>query len=301
MSPGWVGCQPSSSRVSVLEAGLSSGEEAGQPAEVLARRPRAAIEATGRSRCRPITSAIVADRHALVGDRVQHRSRRRLLQRQAEQARGVEAVHGGPAVGAVADVAGDALVAGDADQGGHEAVVAVAVHGRARAARPTSGRRGRRARARPRCVGAAARRARRRRGAVRPRSRRGPARARATPEAITNGRSGARERLAERLDRARGRRRPRPPSRRDEVVLEGEVDDAVGRGGAGAQAVEVVEGAAVHLGPGGGEGRGRGVRAGEPEDLVAGAESSGTTAEPIQPDAPVTKTRMGNLRRPVDP
>jgi hypothetical protein len=34
MSPGWVGCQPNSSRVSALEAGPVSREEAGQPSEV---------------------------------------------------------------------------------------------------------------------------------------------------------------------------------------------------------------------------------------------------------------------------
>ena len=44
--------------------------------------------------------------------------------------RGVEAVYGGPALGAVADVAGDALVAGDADQGCHEAIVSFTVIGR---------------------------------------------------------------------------------------------------------------------------------------------------------------------------
>ena len=58
-----------------------------------------------------------ADRHAFVGDRVQRRPRRGLLHGQAEQVRGVEPVHGGPAVGPVAEVAGDALVPGDADQG----------------------------------------------------------------------------------------------------------------------------------------------------------------------------------------
>src|SRR5260221_433391 len=70
------------------------------------------------------------DGHALIGDRVQPRSRRGLFQRQAEQVRGVEPVHGGPAVGPVADVAGDARVAGDADQGRHEAVISFAVHRR---------------------------------------------------------------------------------------------------------------------------------------------------------------------------
>ena len=38
--------------------------------------------------------------------------------------------------------------------------------------------------------------------------------------------------------------------------------------------------------------RRRGVRAGQPGDLMTRADHSGTTAEPIQPEAPVTKTRM---------
>ena len=46
-------------------------------------------------------------------------------------------------------------------------------------------------------------------------------------------------------------------------------------GGRAAQAVEVVQGAALHLRPGGGEGSGRGVRAGEPDDLMARADELG--------------------------
>ena len=44
----------------------------------------------------------LADRHALVADRVQHGSRRRLLRRQPEQVCGVQYVHGRPAA-ALAD------------------------------------------------------------------------------------------------------------------------------------------------------------------------------------------------------
>jgi hypothetical protein len=47
-----------------------------------------------------------------------------------DQAGGIEPVHRGPPVGAVTDVAGDATLPGDADQRGHEAVVALAVHRR---------------------------------------------------------------------------------------------------------------------------------------------------------------------------
>jgi hypothetical protein len=53
------------------------------------------------------------------------------------------------------------------------------------------------------------------------------------------------------------------------------VEDPVGRRRARAQAVEVVEGTAVHLGSGGGHGGRRRLRASEPEDLVAGADELG--------------------------
>ena len=104
---------------------------------------------------------------------------------------------------------------------------------------------------------------------------------------------GAGERLAERLDRAAvGVGRALEVARERDVVLERQVDHAVGRAGCLAQCVEIVERAALNLSAGGAERSGRGIRAGQAEDLMAGAESSGTTAEPIQPDAPVTKTRM---------
>jgi AcrR family transcriptional regulator len=64
------------------------------------------------------------------------------LHRESEQTGGIQPVHSGPAVGPVTDVARDPLVAGDADQRRHEAVVSIAVvgrreshHGRAHAAR----------------------------------------------------------------------------------------------------------------------------------------------------------------------
>jgi hypothetical protein len=55
-------------------------------------------------------------------------------------------------------------------------------------------------------------------------------------------------------------------------VVEGQVDDAVGRGGAGAQAGEVVEGAAVHFGAGRRQCCGGRVRAGKADDLMPGVE-----------------------------
>ena len=69
-----------------------------------------------------------AGRHALFRDSVQHRSRWGLLQRQTEQASGIEPVHSGPAVRTIADVAGDALLTGDSDQGLREAASSFVVN-----------------------------------------------------------------------------------------------------------------------------------------------------------------------------
>ena len=125
MSPGCVGCHPSRSRVSALEARTSSARK---PASHPKCSPACsgAIDVAGRWRCRPITSAIARAPHALLGGAVQRRSRRSRLQRQAEQARGVEPVHRGQVVLTLAEVAGDHLVARDGDEGRDEAVVAVA-------------------------------------------------------------------------------------------------------------------------------------------------------------------------------
>ena len=89
----------------------------------------------------------LADGDAFVGDGVEGRSRGGAFQREPEQPCGVEPVHRRPAVASVADVAGEAFLAGDADEGRHEAVVAVAVHGRGEADARRSGRRVRRGRA----------------------------------------------------------------------------------------------------------------------------------------------------------
>ena len=83
-------------------------EEAGQEAEVLARLARR----DGDHRDVEVSPDHLgdgADRHILVRDRVQPRSRRCLLQGQAEQVCRIEPVHGGPAAGAVADEARDSL------------------------------------------------------------------------------------------------------------------------------------------------------------------------------------------------
>ena len=72
----------------------------------------------------------LAEGDALVAHRVQDRAGGGGLDGQPGQAGGVGAVHSRPAVGAVTHVAGHAPLAGDADEGGHEPVVAVAMDGR---------------------------------------------------------------------------------------------------------------------------------------------------------------------------
>ena len=74
-----------------------------------------------------------------------------------------------------------------------------------------------------------------------------------------------------------------------EVVLEAQVDDGVGRLGAGAQAVEVVEAAAAGVAPAAMTAAAEASERARPTTVWPAASSSGTTAEPIQPDAPVTK------------
>ena len=82
--------------------------------------------------------------------------------------------------------------------------------------------------------------------------------------------TGACERGAQRLDRPQIRLGGRLHLR--EVVDVGEVDDPIGRGRASAQAVEVVESAALHRAPGGGDGSRRSIRTREPDDLMARAD-----------------------------
>ena len=86
---------------------------------------------TGSPRFRADRLRDRAHGHALLGDRVH--DRHAAFERQPEDARGVGAVHGGPAVGPVAHVAGDAPVARDGDQHGDEPRVARAVDGRRQA------------------------------------------------------------------------------------------------------------------------------------------------------------------------
>src|SRR5215469_15076186 len=75
-------------------------ENLAQEAETLGRHGRdRQVEVT------PDHLGDVADRHALVADGVQPRARWSLLHCQAEQVRGVQHVHRGPATGPVADIA----------------------------------------------------------------------------------------------------------------------------------------------------------------------------------------------------
>src|SRR5262249_34114428 len=57
-----------------------------------------------------------------------------------------------------------------------------------------------------------------------------------------------------------------------DVVLEREVDHAIRCDSCAPQAVEIIKSAGIHLCPGRGEGGGRGIRAGEPDDVMAHAD-----------------------------
>lgn len=102
MSPAWVGAQPSTFRVRVLDAGM---EMAADHLGDLARRETSSP-----------TACVIEPAW-------------RLVQRQAHHA-GIESVHHRPAVGDVADVAGPAPIPRDADERRDETVVAVPMHRR---------------------------------------------------------------------------------------------------------------------------------------------------------------------------
>ena len=105
------------------------GEEGAEPTEMIERLFRW-NRGDGNAEVAADSGGDVADRDSLVIDRMQSRARGCGLQRQPKQASRVVPVHGGPAVGAVTGVRGDALLAGDVDQPWNEAVVAVTVHRR---------------------------------------------------------------------------------------------------------------------------------------------------------------------------
>jgi AcrR family transcriptional regulator len=207
----------------------------------------------------------VPERHALVADRVQARARGRGLQGQPEQARGIEPVHGGPAVGPVAHVGGQALHAGDADQARDEAVIALAVHRRRQAHRGNAYAARSERESRPfgdpgmrRVIGYGVvfrgQAARREQGG---------------PRGHDERPSGSGECFAERRDGLPvGAGGGRGVARRGEIVDVGGVDHAVRFGRAGAQAVQVGQGAAVYLGTRGRYRCGGLVRAGQAGDVV---------------------------------
>src|SRR5271170_4944077 len=93
---------------------LVDREEAGKPAKVSPRR----LGRDGGDRNPQLASDDLRDPsgwHTLVPDRVKHGPGRRLFEGQAEQSRGVQPVDRVPAVCPVADMARDALLAGDVD------------------------------------------------------------------------------------------------------------------------------------------------------------------------------------------
>ena len=78
-----------------------------------------------------------------------------------------------------------------------------------------------------------------------------------------------------------------------EVVNEPEVDDAFGLCRARLKAGGVVQIAAKNLGPDAARAFAEASERASPRTRWPAETSSGTTAEPMKPDAPVTKTRMG--------
>ena len=210
----------------------------------------------------------VKERHALVIDPVQPRARGCCLQGQPEQVRGVQPVHGGPAVGPLAHIGRQALRASDADEGRDEGVIALAVHRRRQAhhrdayAAPGQRQRHRFGDARIRRVV----------GRVVLFGRETTRRVHETG-GDDEGPIGSRQGLADRLDGA-----PVDPGVGRGVVVFRKVvnirgvDHAVGGGRAAAQTGGVLQGAAVHRGPGGRQRHGGPVRTGQAGDLMSGVE-----------------------------
>jgi len=213
----------------------------------------------------------VTERDALVGDPVQPRPRRRVFERQPVQAGRVERVDPGPAVRPVADIGGDAGVAGNADQAvGESVVVEGAVHQRRqpndRRPHPALGQR-------DGCVLRVDPRSTRHRVLFGPETSRREEREQERSRGDHEGPVGADQRFAHCLDGAQiclgGSREV------VEVVPEGEVDDPVGCFRRGPQAVEVVEVASARRRAGSGYGGHSLVRASQAGDLVPGFEEFG--------------------------
>ena len=198
---------------------------------------------------------------------------------------GVVAVDGGPTIRAVGEVARGAVAAVGVDDHGDEAVVASAVDGR----REPYAHRAHAAPGEPE---------------------HGPLRGGARAHLITrhvlltgdpagphagDARGdrerpvGAGEDLAEHLDRgAIGRGGLRELTGKGDVVAEREVDDGIGLLGPRLQDVDVLDVAAQDLGARRSDLLSGGIGASQTEDVMSLGEELGMTADPIQPDAPVT-------------
>ena len=282
-----MGSQPSRSRVRVLEAGVSIAAKCPiQPSRSLASP---GCDRDGRdAEVPPDRSRDLEHRDALLGDAVQRRAGRRRPQREPEEARRVEPVDGGPAIGPAADVGRDAVGAGDVDQLRDEAVVALTVD--------------RRGKPEQRSAHAALRE--RERGLVGgdavdpPEPGRGESSSvldlagleQRDPRGDDEGFAGAGERLADGLDRAQVR--AIAAGQVAEVVDERGEDDAVGLGRALAQSVEIVERAVVDVRSGARERRGDAVRTGEPEHVMARLEQVTDDGRADESGCPGEKTRM---------
>ena len=253
--------------------GRRRAKNAAEPAEVVARVLRRRSRPPARRGGGRSTSAISRVGTPSSRDAVQHRAGRRRLQREPEEARGVQAVDRRPAVGAVADVRRRRPCA---------RAMSISTGTKPWSPSPWTDGGSRTSDERtPRAASASVATSRRHAvPGVRARDRAASSSVATRPGAsspIPGGDDerpvGALERRAERLD-GRAGRCGREPSSCVKSWMNAQWIDAVGRGGAAAQAVEVVEVAAVDLGAGGRERRGGRVGAGEADDLVARARSA---------------------------
>jgi hypothetical protein len=206
--------------------------------------------------------------YAVFRDGVQSGTGRSLREPECDEARGIGPVHGGPPVGPVSRVAGDALFAGYRGDYRDEPMVTGSVHGRREA--QAHGVHTAVDELEREIFAASAQRVRAmERGQIVLSGR--PALGEASgARGEQEGAVGAGERIAYGLDRgslgcARG-------GRVGPVVLVREMDDGFGGVSASTDAREIVEIAAADASPLGLEGGGGGVGPGEPGDLMSGGE-----------------------------
>ncbi len=267
MRVGPVGSQPRSSRVIGARRREIHAEEGADPPEMtldVIRGDRCDGEAEGAAD----GLRDVAGGYAVFRDGVQASAGRSLRESKSDEARGIGPVHGGPPVGPVSRVTGDALFAGHRGDRRDEPVVASPVHGRreaqAHGVHTAVGELERE------ILAASTRRLRamERGRIVLPG---GPALGEGgDARGEQEGAVGADERIADGLDRgslgcARG-------GRVGPVVLVREMDDGFGVLSASTDAREIVEVTAADLDPLCLEGSGGSVGPGEPGDLVPGGE-----------------------------